>query len=401
MSKERVANVADSTIQTDTMGGGKPAIIAQADEGTMPGATPGEKTARVLSLLGGLDEIVRPGDRVLLKPNFVAPFPQAATDLHIVEAVVETVRAHGGEPFVAESSGFEFDTAATFDLLGATEWAARHDVPLVNLDRGPFARVPAGGAPYGELEIAQAALDADVVINLPKLKRHNVTRVTLGIKNLMGLLSRESRRLMHACGVERGIADLARAVRPQLTILDALTATTRAVYGETTALGMVVGSRNVVALDRYGSLLLGVNPEQVPHIREAARRDEAGPYRVIGGREVPVPSRARRERWKGRLYRAIFQALYMADVPFSRCVPGRSLVPAAHYWLSFRPHIEGNICDRCGVCAEECPMDAIDLEHARIVAARCMRLRCLRCLDVCPRQAIVLHGWRRPSGYGV
>ena len=102
------------------------AIVAVAS------AAQGDINARVqqvLALLGGIAQVVRPGMRVLLKPNVVAPFPQAATDLEILTAVVAAVQGAGGEPFVAESAGFEFDTAATFATLRLPEWAERLGVP--------------------------------------------------------------------------------------------------------------------------------------------------------------------------------------------------------------------------------------------------------------------------------
>jgi uncharacterized protein (DUF362 family)/ferredoxin len=381
------------------------AVIAQVDEQSLPGASAQEKTRRALTLLGGLESLVHPGDRVLLKPNFVAPFAQAATSFEVIEAVVEAVRECGGEPIIAESSGFEFDTEATLALLGVREWAQARDVPVLNLDHGPFAHVV---TEIGTLEIAQAALDADALINLPKLKRHSLTAVTLGIKNLMGLFSRDSRRWLHAVGLERGLAALARAVKPQLTILDALTVSSRAVYGESAPLGMILGSRDLVALDHYACGLLGEDPQQIAHIREAIRIGLGNSeYRVVRsntamGREgdFRLESEVRQlqagisnPRSHGSTYRLFFRAMYLADLPFSR-LTGRSLIPHVHYWLGIRPHLEKELCDRCGRCAEVCPVGAIGVMEKKIIPARCMRVRCLRCASACPRGAIRPRGRR-------
>jgi uncharacterized protein (DUF362 family)/NAD-dependent dihydropyrimidine dehydrogenase PreA subunit len=397
------------------------ALIAQVDERSCPGASAQEKTRGALALLGGLQSLVQPGDRVLLKPNFVAPFADAATSLEVIAAVVEAVRDCGGAPFIAESAGFEFDTETTFALLGAREWAQARGVPLLNLDGGPFARV---ATELGTLEIAQAALEADVLINLPKLKGHSLTRVTLGIKNLMGLLNRDSRRWLHARGLERGLAALAQVIKPQLTILDALTVTSRAAYAESAPLGMILGSRDLVALDHYACALLGEDPQQIGHIRGAIQRGlGASEYRVIGGSAAldgESPSREWHSQPKDEsyqfqsgifnsrpyasddhpsahaprfaLYRLFFRAMYLADLPFSR-LTGRSLIPPVHYWLGIRPHLERELCDRCGRCAEVCPVGAIKVAEKRIMPAKCMRVRCLRCLSACPRRAIRTRGW--------
>ena len=386
------------------------ALIAQVDERALPGASAQDKTWQALALLGGLEQIVRPGDRVLLKPNFVAPFARAVTSLEVIEAVVEAVRACGGAPVIAESSGFEFDTAATFALLGVREWAQARGVAVLNLDEGPFTRV---ATDLGIMEVAQVALEADALINLPKLKRHSLTRVTLGIKNLMGLLSRDSRRWLHARGLERGLAALAEVVNPQLTILDALTVTSRAVYGESAPLGMILASRDVVALDHYACGLLGEDPQQVAHIREAVRIGlGSSAYRVTGGSAATGRESPSREwnslpksevdqfqtgisspRSRDLAYRLFFRAMYLTDLPFSR-LTGRSLIPYVHYWLGIRPYLEKDLCDRCGRCAEVCPVEAILVEEKRIIPDRCMRVRCLRCVSACPRGAIRARGWR-------
>ena len=154
----------------------------------------------------------------------------------------------------------------------------------------------------------------------------------------------------------------------------------------------------MVAMDSYGCYLLGEAPERIPHLREAAFRSLGTfEYRIIGGTTVPFPTAPpRSEGWKEILYKLVFRAMYVADLPLARLVPGHSLVPAAHYWLGIRPHIITALCDRCGLCASVCPVNAIDVDRHRIVARRCMHVRCLRCVDACPKQAIALHGWRRP-----
>ena len=372
--------------------------VACVDEANMPGASPQTKVERAMTLLGGTDALVQSGDSVLLKPNFVAPFAQATTSFDVLDAMVHMVRQAGGRPFIAESAGFEFDTAATFRLLGAGEWASQHRVSLINLDQAPTARIPIELASRSTtLQVARCALEADIIVNLPKLKRHSYTRATLGMKNLMGLLSRDSRRLLHVLGLEEGIAALAEAIRPQLTVLDALTVTTRAVYGRAEPLGAIVASRDMVALDHYGCRLLGLEPEDIAHLRFARERGLGSvEYVVLGSESRLAPRQSHVGSWREAAYRLLFRTMYTADILYARLFKGRSLIPAAHYWLGLRPHLRRDACNGCGECAKVCAVDAIDVSRRAISATRCMRLRCLRCIDACPQSAIVLRGPRRP-----
>jgi uncharacterized protein (DUF362 family)/NAD-dependent dihydropyrimidine dehydrogenase PreA subunit len=350
---------------------------------------------RLVDLLGGVERFVQSGSRVFIKPNLVAPFYNAVTSYALLSEVIALVRDAGGKPLVGESSGFEFDTAHTFKALGLHDFAAARDVPVLNLDNEDFVPVTVENGPVRTLWIARAAMEADVLINLPRLKRHSLTRVTVGMKNLFGLLRRDSRRRLHARGIEAGIVALNRAIRPNLTIVDGLTVLSRAVYGRSEPSGILVGSADLRALDPFCAGLLGVDFKMVPHISQFAGHDPQ--YQIVG--DTP----ARREHMDNhgtmpeRIYRLIFRGIYLADSAYAALRPGHSLVPTVHYWLGIRPAIRSRECTECGDCAEICPVDAIDVSARRIISGRCMSLRCLRCVKVCPENAIEVKGWRRPD----
>jgi uncharacterized protein (DUF362 family)/ferredoxin len=351
---------------------------------------------RIIDLLGGIEAFVRAGGHVFIKPNFVAPFPDAVTDLTLLATVVSIVRDAGGQPVIGESSGYEFSTEHTFSALGLNEFAAAQGVTLLNLDEGEFEQVALANRPTCALQIARPALEADVIINLPRLKRHSLTRVTLGMKNLMGLLRRDSRRLIHARDIEAGIVALNRIVQPTLTIVDGMTTLSRAVYGHTESREILVGGANLGTLDPFCAGLLGIDYKTVPHIAQFA--GDISRFDVVGDDPEPMYTTSGREdKLSKQLYRLVFQSMYAADRLYAALRPGQSLIPMVHYWLGIRPAIRGKDCTQCGACVKVCPVSAIDVDQRRIMPRRCMTLRCLRCVKACPENAIEVKGWRRPS----
>jgi uncharacterized protein (DUF362 family)/ferredoxin len=347
----------------------------------------------LLTALGGISRFISAGDRVLLKPNWVAPFPQAVTDWELIVAVVEMVRSTGATPFLAESSGFEFSTEATFRALGLYEQAAARDLELINLDLAEMTPVT---TPLGEIELARPALDADVIINLPRLKYHSLTKITGAQKNILGLVSRASRRKIHARDLDRGIVAVNRVLRPQLHILDGRDYLTRAVYGQVEHLGIVLASSDPLASDHLGARILGYDPQSIGHIRLALQAlPESAHYTVVGDRVDSLDHAA--GATPGRFYRFTFQTAYRVDLVLSHLFPKTSIIPHVHFWLGIRPHVTQARCTGCAECVQVCPVEAIRVDQvARISAKRCMELRCLRCVEACPERAIEIRGMRRP-----
>lgn len=127
---------------------------------------------------------------------------------------------------------------------------------------------------FSPVEYAKDALDADLFINFPILKHHRGAKLTLGMKNMMGLIW--DRRFFHTSDLHQCIADLAGFKKPHLTILDAIRGITDngpVGPGPIREYGQVVFGTDQVAIDSYGATLFGMKPEEVGYIRLAA---EAG-----------------------------------------------------------------------------------------------------------------------------
>jgi uncharacterized protein (DUF362 family) len=353
----------------------------------------GGAVTELLDRAGG--EVDLRDKRVLLKPNLVAPSRKAVTSFEMIAAVADWVRERGGRPIVAEGAGFEFATDLTFEVLGVDELERRATVEVVNVDEGPFLEIRTASRLFPVLHVAEAAARADVIISLPRLKGHSLTKVTLARKNLMGLVHRRTRRAFHALGIERGISVLCEKLPIHLVVLDGLSTVSRAVYGHETDRGIIAAGSDVLAMDKLGCELLGVDYRSVHHIVSA---DFAGhTYRVEGDTPtgageggVAAPSTP------GLAYRLVFQSAFGLDWLLSALGRKESILPEIHWYLGVRPAV--GEADREGLrhAADLCPIGAVDVGRGLIIKERCIRVRCLRCLSAEPKGTIVLKGLRKP-----
>lgn len=339
----------------------------------------------------GLPTRVKPGMTVLIKPNFVAPFPAATTDLAVIAQVAEAVSAAGGHPIVGESSGYEFDAESTFKVLGVRPYLAERGIELRNLDDEPAAPLRLGGT-GPQVEIARIALEADLVINLPVIKGHTITKVTGAVKNFFGLLTRESRRRLHVSGLHEGIPALARQFPDAIHFADARNLLVRAVFSDVRPLGFFLAADDPFALDHFGSKLLGFDPDSVVHL------DRVPDYEVVGALpEGAEQELSRRDSPRDRVHRAMYSAFYLIDEVKTRTVGGKSLIPHLHWTLGVHPEIGELSDEELRSLADLCPVGAIDVASKRIVADKCRPVRCMACLRAASEGAIVLKGLNPPK----
>jgi uncharacterized protein (DUF362 family)/ferredoxin len=365
-----------------------------------------QRLQSLLKPLGGMHNFVQPGETVLIKPNLVAPFPHAVTDLDLLSCVVEQVQNCGGKPIIGESSGFEFDTETTFKILGINDLAERLNVPFINFDNEEFVPIKLTKINDTVVKIPKIVLETDKLINIPKLKRHSLTKATIGIKNLFGLLDYDSRRHLHAFELERGIFALGQTVIPNLVIVDGSIVTERAVYGKQTQLNLLAASKNIAAMDVFCCQYLNLKWQDVKHIKLTVdEQPESFPFKTINVSEktdtnsnvttdtYTAPSI---QKWQDSLskkvHRSIYQALYLLDIFYSRVRKQRSIIPVLHYYFGIRPVLDTKKCNDCGLCLPVCPVEAINIPERSINAKRCMPVRCLECVTACPEDAISVRG---------
>ncbi len=237
-----------------------------AATGPAIGVARGDKSKLVkaaIDLVGGIGRYVREGDRVCIKPNisFAANVEcGATTSVGVTKQLVELCLEAGAAKVIVLDHTIA-DAGLCVEKSGMQGAVVDPDrVSLVTLDQERFfAEVPVpNGTELGTIKVAKAVLSADKLISLPTAKSHSATGVSLGIKNLMGLIW--DRGYLHRKDLNKAIAELATVIKPDLTVVDATRALTSGGPGgpgKTVELNTVVAGTDVVAVDSYA---VGLTP---------------------------------------------------------------------------------------------------------------------------------------------
>jgi len=346
-----------------------------------------EVRAAVDRALGALPELatrLRPGLRLLLKPNVVNPVgPERPVCTHpqVLRAVAEFFHEAGCSLLVADQPTYARKDAAdeVFGKAGYLE--ALHGLPVEwSLAAAAGYRENPVPRPYRTpvAYLSRLLEGVDLVVNLPKLKTHMQTGLTAAVKNTFGLVAPRQRMDLHALGAGsrfgEAVADTFGACPPMLSLLDAVVAMegpgpTR---GRPRRIGYLAASWDAVALDATAQALAGFGPQEVATTAAAAAAgygcadparielagDDPQPFRISLRRPPTLP--ARMPHWMGAL--------------------GRRLIYV-------RPQVDRGRCTACGRCQATCPVGCIRLEgFARIDYRRC--LECFCCLEACPEEAV-------------
>ena len=232
-----------------------------------------ESIKTLLEPLGGMSAFVKPGDRVLLKPNLLTgarPTKECVTRPEIVYWVAKLVREAGGTPFLGDGPAFG-SARGVAKANGYLPLVEELNLPIVEFSGKRYEVV---SKDFNHLLLSKEAMEADVVINLPKVKSHVQLTLTMGVKNLFGCVPGKMKAWWHMeAGKDQArfgamLVETARTIAPNLTILDGIIGHegNGPSGGEPRALGILGASNNVFALDRAVVEILSVDPAIVPTI---------------------------------------------------------------------------------------------------------------------------------------
>lgn len=322
-----------------------------------------------------LDFKIKRGVKVLIKPNVVGNFPKtqiaATTNPALVEAVCKILKRQNCKIFIGDSP---FTNAEqSFKASGIDKVANKYGKKII-FEQEKLINVKDGQAKVlKNFNVAKIVKDADLIINMPKLKTHSLTKYTGAIKNLYGLIPGGAKQRTHlkAKGDKKFsniLVDIYQNVKPELTIMDGIVGMQGEgpTSGEPVKTGLILASKNGIALDIAASKMIGLNPKSVYMIREAVKRKIYSGFKFeVVEEKLPklkfkIPSNQCKFRAKKMICRLFREKQIVCDT--KKCV-------------------------KCKMCANHCPAKAISMTPYPVVdTKKC--IRCFCCIEICPQNAM-------------
>ncbi len=266
--------------QPDEAGADQRSSAPAADQAYLAvarGSDPAAITQAAIAALGGIERFVRSGDDVIIKPNICVDYhpPEyaATTNPTVVATLVTLCLGAGAQRVRVMDTPFGGTPQSAYAVSGIEEAvrAAGGEMEVMSPVKFVKAAIP-DGQDITEWDVYQDILDANVVINVPIAKHHSLARLTLGGKNLLGVILRPN--LMHR-NLGQRIADLTSLVRPTLTVVDAvriLTAhgPTGGSLNDVQQTNTIIASHDIVAADAYAATLFGLTGADIAYVKASA-----------------------------------------------------------------------------------------------------------------------------------
>lgn len=339
-----------------------------------------------LNLIGGLNRIVKPKDRVLLKINLLSgsdPSKAIITHPAIIKSVARLVKEAGGIPIIADSPGSFSKKVKNSALIESGIKKVADDMGVEALQfetiRNAFVKVDVpDGVCLKTLYAARIVLEADVIINLPKLKTHIETLYTGAVKNMFGAVPPKTRKIAHNFGTyerfSNAIVDIYSVVKPHLSIMDAVIGMEGEGPGNGNPkfVGLILASCDSVALDAVASKIIKYEPMDIYTTKFATERGlgngDLSKIETLGEEINKVIIDFKKPR------------LMVTNVP-------PLLMGMYNVIKTVEPRLIKDKCKKCGICAESCPPGAINLNPYPVID-RNLCIECFCCSELCPESAI-------------
>jgi uncharacterized protein (DUF362 family)/ferredoxin len=345
-----------------------------------------------LDLIGGISCFVKPGEKIVIKPNvLIGSNPEKCVCTHpsVFRAVGEVLLASGARVACGDSSGFG-SCQANMRKAGLKEVADELGIGLADFDSGRVV-THKEALLKKRFVIANGVLEADGLVSLSKLKTHGLTRFTGAVKNQFGCIPGWTKKQHHAempdpYDFATMLVDLNTLLKPRLYIMDGIMAMegNGPSSGNPRKLGVLLFSRDPVALDAVACKIIAMDPTLVPTF-EPGERAGLGTYHddniEVVGENV--------------------EAFICQDFDIVRKPP--VAYPGERMWAFLknrtcpRPVINKTLCISCGTCVQHCPVTPKAVNWSKGDESRPpvhnynLCIRCFCCQELCPEGAISIN----------
>lgn len=330
---------------------------------------------------GGIEAFVQTHDKVLLKPNLLtaaAPEEVVCTHPAVLEGVILLLKEICAEVWVGDSPGFG-SIEKVAGASGLSDVCKRTGAELVSFNNPIQVSCPKGRTAK-EFTLSEWVVKADKIVNLPKLKLHNLMAFTGAVKNMMGCIPGIGKGKMHVKyprkrSFSQMLLDVYNCTKPTINIMDGIIAMEQQGprNGRPKQVGYLLVSTDGLALDAIACRIIGLEPMSVPVIRlghiQKLREGKANRIKTVG---VPLSSARVTDFDLGQSRKVGFLENFLRGD------------------TKRLPEIDQEKCTLCAICAEACPCHKIYIEDgkARIDFSGC--IACLCCQELCPSTAINL-----------
>lgn len=348
-----------------------------------------EKAVRnTFSALGGIKKFLpkrKKNPKVILKPNFLSQrSPESAVITHpqVIAEIAKIVLEAGATPIISESPGFVILSKSFLQKVGLEKVMEDLKLNFFPPERGKYIKLSLPNKKIKEIHFAKCFLEADLVINIPKIKTHMQTFYTGAIKNMFGGVAKKDRALAHSLGgyssFSELLVDIYKQVAPQIHIMDAVIGMegNGPNAGSPKKLGLILGSTDAVALDSVATYLIGFKPFEVLSVKFAHQAK-------IGIGELDeisiINSGKSLDYYKVNFKKPPTLMLSVSNMPWFSYVTDQL--------IKVEPFIDKDKCKVCGICKKVCPVNAIEYSGSRYInPAICIKCYC--CHEMCPHKVI-------------
>ena len=389
-----------------------------------------------MAQLGGLDNLIDKGEKILLKPNLLKKAEvEKAVITHpvVVGAFARILREEGYKDIVLADSCGHGTTKQVIQGTGMDTYLEKYQIPAIDYTKGVRVENP-DGVQAKEFILPKELLEAECVISLSKMKTHALERITGAVKNSYGFVYGKNKAIGHtkypsADSFARMLIDLNQYVKPRLYIMDGITAMegNGPGSGDPVAMNLILMSTDPVALDSVFARLVYLKPEMVPNNYHGEKmglgncREEN--IEVVVVEENPSTSAVRdegseitgREKQHQNANVSVDKKQIGIDV-VCNVISMEALIEKYgnpnfnvdrtkvrnNVWTKLakalnifqkKPYIEPDKCIRCGICVNSCPVSgkAVDFRNGKnnppvYDYKKC--IRCFCCQEMCPKKAI-------------